>query len=127
MEKEREQNIIFNIIAVLCIIFLCVSISPKTLQNDTFYTIKIGEYIFQNGISDLTKDVYSWHDWPYTYPHWRYDLGMFLIYDNFGHLVIYISTMLFATYKTMSPVLKISLFILYLHTDNIDNFILFVK
>ena len=97
MEKEREQNIIFNIIAVLCIIFLCVSISPKTLQNDTFYTIKIGQYIFQNGISDLTKDVYSWHDLPYTYPHWLYDLGMFLIYDNFGHLGIYISTMVFAS------------------------------
>ena len=97
MDKSKEQNIIFNIIAVLCIIFFCISLAPKTLQNDTFYTLKIGEYIFQNGISDLTQDLYSWHDLKYTYPHWLYDLGMFLIYDNFGDLGIYISTMVFAS------------------------------
>ena len=97
METEKEQNIIFNIIAVLCIIFLCVSLTPRTLQNDTYYTLKIGEYIFQNGISDLTTDVYSWHKLPYTYPHWLYDLGMFLIYNAFDHLGIYISTMILAS------------------------------
>ena len=97
MKQEKDQKIVFNIIAVLCIIFACVSLSPKTLQNDTFYTLKIGEYIFENGISDLTTDLYSWHDLPYTYPHWLYDLGMFLIYDNFGDLGIYISTMIFAS------------------------------
>ena len=51
MEKEKEQKIIFAIVAVVCIVLFAFAISPKTLQNDTFYTIKIGEYILENGIT----------------------------------------------------------------------------
>ena len=40
----HKENIIFNIIAILCISIFCASLAPKVLQNDTFYTIKIGEY-----------------------------------------------------------------------------------
>jgi hypothetical protein len=97
MEKEKEQKIIFTIVAVACIILFAFAISPKTLQNDTYYTIKIGEYIYQNGISDLTEDVFSWHELPYTYPHWLYDLGIFLIYNSFGHAGIYASTIILAS------------------------------
>ena len=97
MEKEKEQKIIFAIVAVVCIILFAFAISPKTLQNDTYYTIKIGEYIYQNGISNLTEDVFSWHELPYTYPHWLYDLGIFLIYNFFGHAGIYASTIILAS------------------------------
>lgn len=96
MDKKKEQNIIFTIVAVVCIILFAFAISPKTLQNDTYYTIAIGEYIYENGISDLTQDVFSWHDLPYTYPHWLYDLGIFLIYNTFGHAGIYGSTITLA-------------------------------
>ena len=65
------------------------------MQNDTFYTIKIGEYIAQNGISNLTEDNYSWHELPYTYPHWLYDLGIYLIYNLGGQTGIYFSTIIF--------------------------------
>ena len=68
MSKEKEQNIIFTIAVVVCIIVFAFGISPKTLQNDTYYTIAIGNYIYDNGISDLTRDIFSWHDIPYTYP-----------------------------------------------------------
>ena len=78
--KDKKSRIIFTIIAIICIAVYCASITPKTLQNDTFYTIKIGQYIYENGIGDLTKDMYSWHDLPYTYPHWLYDFGSYLIY-----------------------------------------------
>ncbi|MBO5397622.1 MAG: hypothetical protein J6A36_01620 [Clostridia bacterium] len=97
MEKEKEQKIIFAIVAVVCIVLFAFAISPKTLQNDTYYTIKIGEYIYQNGISNLTEDVFSWHELPYTYPHWLYDLGIFLIYNFFGHAGIYASTIILAS------------------------------
>ena len=40
----------FNILAIMFIIFFGIAISPKELQNDTFYTIKIGEYVMENGI-----------------------------------------------------------------------------
>lgn len=106
IKNIRNQGIIFNTIAIICIAIFCISITPKTLQNDTFYTITIGEYIYNNGISDLTKDLYSWHDLPYTYPHWLYDLGMFIIYNNFGQVGIYISTMV------LSAVLGISVYAL---------------
>lgn len=105
-KKVKKQSIIFHIIAVVCIAMYCMAIAPKVLQNDTFYTLKIGEYIYNNGISDLTKDLYSIHNLPYTYPHWLYDFGMFLIYNSFGQVGIYISTML------LSATLGISIYVL---------------
>lgn len=76
------------------------------LQNDTFYTIPIGEYIYNNGVSDLTTDNFSWHELPYTYPHWLYDLMMFVIYNSFGQTGIYASTMIFTS------ILGISIYVL---------------
>jgi intracellular septation protein A len=65
----------------------------KSLQNDTFYIIKLGGDILNYGI-DLI-DHYSWvANLSYTYPHWLYDLLMYLIYSNFDFLGIYVSTML---------------------------------
>lgn len=94
METEKKERKIFNLIAIICIILYCASLAPKVLQNDTYYTIKIGEYIYNNGISDLTTDLYSWHELPYTYPHWLYDLIMFVVYNFFGQTGIYVSTMI---------------------------------
>ena len=93
----KKHGFIFHVIAIVCIAIFSIAISPKTLQNDTFYTITIGEYIYNNGIENLTEDIYSIHDLPYTYPHWLYDFGLFLIYNKFGHPGIYISTMILTT------------------------------
>lgn len=96
MKKEKEKreinknDIRFNILAILLIAIFCFSISPITLQNDTFYTIKIGEHILENGID--MKDPFSYHDLKYTYPHWLYDVGIYLIYNIGGHAGIYMST-----------------------------------
>ena len=39
------------------------------------------------------KDPFSWHEnLEYTYPHWLYDVGIYLIYNIGGQLGIYIST-----------------------------------
>ena len=106
LKLSKKSNLIFHIIAILCISMYCIAIAPKVLQNDTFYTLKIGEYIYNNGVSNLTEDLYSWHELPYTYPHWLYDLGMFIIYNIGGQKGIYISTMVF------SAILGISIYIL---------------
>lgn len=108
MKSEKKQNIIFNVVAIICIISFCISISPKTLQNDTYYTIKIGEHIVENGISNLTEDPFSWHELSYTYPHWLYDLGTYIIYNNFGHLGVYISTMVLTSLLGLSVYLLCS-------------------
>ena len=70
--KKINDGIKFTIIAVVLIAIFCIAITPVTLQNDTYYTIKIGEHIQNNGID--MKDPFSWHeDLNYTYPHWLYD------------------------------------------------------
>lgn len=91
--KEKRK---FNIIAVILIILFAISISPKTLQNDTFYTIKIGELIVKNKNIDMLEH-FSWHsNLKYTYPHWLYDVIIYLIYNIGGMVGIYISTCIFA-------------------------------
>ena len=77
--QKQDTIIKFNILAIVCIVIFCVAMTPVTMQNDTFYTIKIGELIINNGID--MQDHFSWHEnLPYTYPHWAYDTGMYLIY-----------------------------------------------
>ena len=100
--KEKVSKIKFHIVAIICIILFAIAISPKTLQNDTFYTVKIGEYISQNGISNLTEDPFSWIDLPYTFPHWLYDFFMYKIYSFFEWDGIYASTIIFAAILGLS-------------------------
>ncbi len=90
-KNKLSIEIKFDIIAIISIIIFCISISPVSLQNDTFYTIKIGEHIIQNGID--MKDPFSWHEnLPYTYPHWLYDVCTYLIYSLFEMTGIFICT-----------------------------------
>ena len=92
--KKEKTTLKFNILAVILIAIFCISITPITLQNDTYYTIAIGEHILKNGID--MQDPFSWHNIPYTYPHWGYDLIIYLIYAAFGMVGIYISTCVLA-------------------------------
>lgn len=92
---DKSVNMKFNILAIFAIIILCIGISPIGLQNDTFYTVKIGEHILQNGID--MQDPFSWHEnLSYTYPHWLYDIIIYIIYNSFGWNGIYISTVILA-------------------------------
>ena len=97
--KEKVKNIIL----ILLIIIFCISISPITMQNDTYYTIAIGEYILENGID--MKDPFSWHEnLPYTYPHWGYDVATYLVYslgetingETGAYIAIYLCTAILA-------------------------------
>ncbi len=89
--KKISSNIKFMILAIVLIAIFCVALTPVTLQNDTYYTIKIGEHIAQSGID--MKDPFSWHeDLEYTYPHWLYDFITYFIYRAFGMTGIYITT-----------------------------------
>ena len=94
---DRKTKMKFNVLAIFVIILFSFALTPKTLQNDTYYTIAIGEHILENGID--MQDSFSWHeDLPYTYPHWAYDVGTYLIFqagENIGiggYTAIYIAT-----------------------------------
>ena len=78
-KDNRKSIIIFTIVAIVCISIFGISLAQKQLQNDTFYTIKVGEHIAKTKTIDM-KDPFSWHeDLTYTYPHWLYDLGTFIL------------------------------------------------
>ena len=88
--KNKKQIIIASIIMI---IMLCATFTVRTFQNDTFYTIKIGESILENGID--MKDHFSWHqDLDYTYPHWLFDIIVYKIYDLGGLNALYITNIL---------------------------------
>jgi len=92
MDKEMKKSIRFNTMAVILIIIFSISIVPKTLQNDTFYTIKIGEYILENGVT--MQEPFAWHEnLEYTFPHWAYDVFIYIVYSIGGMTGIYVSTM----------------------------------
>lgn len=97
-DKEKNKingEIKFMIVTIFLISIFCVAITPISLQNDTFYSIKIGEHISKYGID--MKDHFSWHqDLSYTYPHWLYDFLTYQIYNLFGMNGIYISTCILA-------------------------------
>ena len=96
MKKEVNKRVFFEILTIILIALFCISLTPKTLQNDTFYTIKIGEHIIQEKGIDM-KDPFSWHEnLEYTYPHWLYDVMIYSIYNLDGMTGIYISTCIFS-------------------------------
>ena len=103
-----KNNKKFNYIFLLWITIFAIGLVRKTLQNDTFYTIKIGELIFKNGIDMM--DHFSFHILPYTYPHWLYDCFIYLVFKTGGYLGIYISSislfiiLLFIVFKTNSKI-----------------------
>lgn len=96
---DKKIKIKFNVLAIFIIMLFCFALTPKTLQNDTYYTIAIGEHIMENGIDMM--DPFSWHeDLPYTYPHWAYDVATYLVFQAGeaigigGFMAIYIATVL---------------------------------
>lgn len=103
-KQKRQINVNFTIVAVILIAILCICITPVTFQNDTYYTIKIGELVKNSGIDMM--DHFSWHeDLSYTYPHWLYDLCTYLAYSLSGFKGIYFATCI------LSAILGVSIFL----------------
>lgn len=104
LKKHINININFTVVAIVLIVIFCICITPVTFQNDTYYTIKIGELIKNNGIDMM--DHFSWHEnLSYTYPHWLYDLCTYLIYAVGGFKGVYIATCV------LSAILGVSIFL----------------
>lgn len=83
----------FKLWFIIWILILSIGLITKELQNDTFYTIKIGKLILDNGIDMM--DHFSFHlNLAYSYPHWLYDVFIYLIFSNFGYYGLYISSII---------------------------------
>ena len=95
---SKKDKIKFDIIVVIAIIFFAAAFIPKSLQEDTFYMIKVGEYICQNGMGVVAERIepFAWHEGMiYTYPHWLLDIIFYLIYNVFQFAGIYVFTVIF--------------------------------
>jgi hypothetical protein len=86
-----KENLLILFIFLVVILFRC----PLLLQNDTFYTIKVGEHIINHGLT--TKDAFTFHEGiNYTSPHWFYDIVIYLIFSIGGFFSVYLSTIIFS-------------------------------
>lgn len=87
----KNKRILFYILIIVSFITMSVLLSKKLLQNDTFYTIKVGESISKYGVD--MKEHFSWiSNLVYTYPHWLYDFFIYFLYNIGGFNLLYLST-----------------------------------
>lgn len=85
-----------NIMSIILLVILIIGVTPKAMQNDTYYMIAVGQNIMQNGV-DL-KEHFSWVEGlNYTYPHWLFDLCIATVYNLANFKGIYILTIVLAT------------------------------
>jgi len=69
--------------SMLLLILFIISLSPKPMQNDTFWSIKVGEEIVNKGI--ITTDSFSMHkDLKYIAHHFLTDVVIYLTYGLAG-------------------------------------------
>ena len=113
-KKQKEEVVIkkkkFFLLLLLWTFIFAAGLVKKTFQNDTFYSIKIGELIINNGIDML--DHFSIHNLPYTYPHWLFDVFIYLIYFIGKYHGIFIFTIILNL---------ILLFVIFKSTNKITN------
>lgn len=92
----KNKNVIIHLVQILIIILVMCSSVSKEFQNDTFFTIAIGERILENGIEIEEKLV--WHEGlEYTNSRWLFDLMISIINRHFGYAGIYVFVMMITT------------------------------
>ena len=102
----------FNIMLIIILITLPIILVTRVLQNDVFYSIKVGESIIKNGLD--MKDHFSFiSNLSYTYPHFLFDILIFFVYKVSGFFGIYLTTIL------LSFILFLSFF--YVLTRNVNK------
>ena len=59
---EQKTKLKFNIIIILMIMLFAIATIPRFLQEDTYYMIKVGEYIVNNGMQVIDNRIepFSW-------------------------------------------------------------------
>ena len=82
--KNKKIYLLFSFLIVL----LSISIVNKTLQNDTFSAIKIGDYILHNGIDFV--EHFNFNTLNYHNARWLFNIVLAFIYNNYDFLGIYL-------------------------------------
>lgn len=91
----KNKNTIIHIIQILIIAIFIISLVPKEFQNDTFFSIALGENYLKEGINE--KEQLVWHEGlEYTNSRWLFDITITKLYNIFGFDGIYIFVIIFA-------------------------------
>lgn len=87
-----------KIINIICILILCIfaiSCVEKTFQNDTFFTIALGERTVKYGIEEYDQLV--WHDnLKFIHLRWLFDVVIYSLNNAFGFDGIYVFVIVIA-------------------------------
>lgn len=95
------MNKLKNIIIIFLIIIFTMSIVEKLFQNDTFFSITLGERILENGIEH--KENLVWHEgMEFANPRWMFDVGIAQIYNWFGFQGIYIFVLIMSSIQAVA-------------------------
>ena len=87
-EKKNRLKVIFNIITAVVFIVFVITLCPKEMQNDTFWSIKVGERLVRDGIFGL--DYFSIHEnLNYIAHHFLTDVVIYLVYNVSGFAGLY--------------------------------------
>jgi len=100
-----------TIISIIFLMIVTVAYVPKEFQNDTFYLVKAGESLMQNGID--FADHFSFHNLSYLYPHFLFSIVVYLSYAILSFDGLYILTLIFS--------ILLSLVMYYANIKNSNN------
>ena len=83
----NEKNLLRLVFGIL-FLFLAFCVTNPTLQNDTYYIIKLGQNILNNGV--VLSDPWAWSTQLInTYPHFLFNILLAVLYNCFGYNGIY--------------------------------------
>ena len=86
--KQDIKNKKVYIILSICIFALSILLVSRTMQNDTFFTIKIGNDVFENGMSRM--DNLTIHEnIEFIHLRWAFDAIITVLYNLLGFKGIY--------------------------------------
>src|SRR4030066_475981 len=83
-----NKKAIFSLLTVLFFIFSFILFFVKAknyLDPDFGWSLRLGEFIFKNGIPKTDPFSYTMPSYPYVDYEWLIHLGMIKIYSLFGY------------------------------------------
>lgn len=108
MQRINKLTFIFSIIAIS---IFSASLVKKTFQNDTYFTIAVGNKILSEGI--YTDETFTFHEGlKYENVRWIFDITIAKIYNLYGFLGIYVFVMI------MSAIIGSTIFYILIKQNN---------
>ena len=80
------------ILLLVLIALFCITVVPKTFPNDTFFSIKLGDYVLHNGIDFI--EHFNFNELVHHNARWLFNVIVGLLYNKFDFVGVYIFTII---------------------------------